>query len=87
MLGLFLKYLERLHSVDRDKRAEVARQELRTLESILLTELRASFEQQKHVERLVKRKEEHRKSKGLWKAGQNIFNYAAGMTTNKKGYN
>lgn len=42
--NLFLKYLDRLYSPDKQNRPEVVQQELRTIESILLTELHATFE-------------------------------------------
>jgi hypothetical protein len=50
----------------------------------LLTELKASFEQVKTIESLVKKKEEHRRNKGLWKKGSSILSYAAGMTKKNK---
>ena len=53
-LNLFLKYLDRLYSLEKTKSFEVVQQELRTIESILLTELNASFEQTKKIEQLIK---------------------------------
>jgi ribonuclease HI len=77
--NLFLKYLDRLYSTDQQNRLEVVQQELRTIESILLTELNATFEQTKKVEMLVKRYYAAKKSKSLWNKGQTIISYAAGM--------
>lgn len=52
--NVFLKYLETLYSIDTGKKQEVTQQELRTIESILLTEMKATFEQQKKIELLIK---------------------------------
>jgi len=43
--NVFLKYLETLYAFDTGKKQEVQQKELRTIENILLTELKCSFEQ------------------------------------------
>jgi len=75
-----LKYLDRLYSQDSQKSPDVVQQELRTIESILLTELNATFEQTKKVEMMIKKSVAHKNSKSLWKKGQSIMTYAASMT-------
>ena len=52
--NVFLKYLETLYSVDTGTKQDVVQQELRTIEGILLTEMKATFEQTKKIELLIK---------------------------------
>ena len=54
LCNVFLKYLETLYSLNTGKKQEQIWQELRTIESILLTEMKASFEQTKKIEQLIK---------------------------------
>ena len=49
--------------------------ELRTIENILLTQLKASFEQTKKIEMLIKQYCEHQKKNFLKKGTNSIFGY------------
>ena len=51
---MFLKYLETLYSLNTGKKQDQVQQELRTIEGILLTQMKASFEQTKKIEDLIR---------------------------------
>lgn len=70
--NVFLKYLETLYSINTGKKQDQVQQELRTIEHILLTQMRASFEQTKKIEDLILISVEHNK-KNFLKKGATFF--------------
>ena len=70
--NVFLKYLETLYSLKTGKKQDQVQQELRTIESILLTQMKASFEQTKKIEDLIRIYVEHNK-KNFLKKSANFF--------------
>ena len=70
--NVFLKYLETLYSLTPRKKKDQVQKELRTIEGILLTRLKASFEQSKKIEELIRQYVEHTK-KNFLKKGNTAF--------------
>lgn len=53
--NIFLKYLETLYALNHgSKNKDQVQSELRTMENLLLTQLKASFEQTKRIEEIIK---------------------------------
>jgi hypothetical protein len=71
MRNIFPKYLETLFS----GKSEVHNEKLRTMENILLKELKVSFEQTKRIESLVKQHQD--KSKTKWNSLTSVLKRAA----------
>jgi len=66
--NVYLKYLETLYSINTGKKQDQIQQELRTIEGILLTQMKASFEQTKKIEDLIRQFIVHQKQNFLVKS-------------------